>query len=131
MGERFLGDRTADEYRAHMNLIKDITDRWHRGEISVTTKRAQIAEENSRFYDGGQLGTTGSAITSEPRITDEISYVLSEGSGAPIEQVRYALHLRKTANARADNAETDAEARELREEGRRAYAEIMRGSRVA
>lgn len=129
--ERYLGDRTADEYRSHMNLIKDITDSWHRGEISVTQKRARIAEENSRFYDGGQLGSTGSAITSEPRLTDEISYVLSEGSGAPIEQVRYALHLRQKANARANSAESVEEAREHIAEGQRLYAEAMGRARVA
>jgi hypothetical protein len=127
--ERFLGDRTADEYRLHMNVIKEITESWHNGGISTATKRAQIAAENARFYDGGQLGATGSALTSEPRMVDEAAFLLSDSSGVPLEAAQAALHTRRRASIRAANSDSIEEARELMEEGRRGYAEILATAR--
>jgi len=127
--ERYLGDRTADEYRLHMNLIKEITDAWHNGDIGTDTKRARIAEENARFYDGGQLGATGAAITSAPRMVDEIAYTVADGSGVPLEAVRAALHARRLASIRASKADSVEHARALTAEGEQGYREILATAR--
>jgi len=96
--ERYLGDRTAGEYRAHMTAIKTITDAWHNGEIAVEAKRKAIAAENARFYDG-QLGAAGACLTSEPRIYDDIAFVISDATGQPLPVVRHILARRRQENA--------------------------------
>ena len=127
--ERYLGDRTGEEYRAHMDLIKSITDDWHNGKIGTREKRARIAAENAAFYNGQQLGAAGGAITSEPRMTDEIAHVIADGSGVPMEAISAALRARRRASIRAANADSVEEARRLSDEGLDAYTEILATAR--
>jgi hypothetical protein len=124
--ERYLGDRTAGEYRAHMNAIKQILDDWNNGDIGTATKRSRIAAENARFYDGGQLGTSGSALTSEPRVPDDIAYIIADGSGLPLEAVQAALDTRRRGSLRAASAATLDEAREAIADGEYGYGMIIK-----
>jgi len=73
--ERFNETRTTSEYQAHCAQIARLVALWQRGEISVAVKRASIALENAQYY-----GTTGTALTSEPQVIDEVAYVLKVAS---------------------------------------------------
>src|SRR5437762_14316246 len=101
----YLGDRTGDEYRAHMVKIHEIVRRWHEGELTTAATRRQIAAENQRFYCGQQL-----AISQEPRIHDNIASIMAE-SGVPFEAAAAALDARRRANRRAESAESVEDAR--------------------
>lgn len=127
--ERYLGDRTAEEYRTHMDTIKAIVDSWQRGDIGVASKRAQIAAENQRFYNTGQLNGTGLAITSEPRLTDEVAHLIADSNGIPLEAARAALHARRSANMRAANAGSIEEAVAEMTQGKHGYDMIMATAR--
>lgn len=127
--ERYGEGRTSDEFRAHMNEIRDITERWQRGEISLSAKRAHIAMLNSAFHGPGHKGESGQVITDEPLIPDEIAYALADGMGLPLEAATRALAARRAANRRAAFARTEEESRRAIAEGQESYEAILRAAR--
>jgi hypothetical protein len=96
--ERLNEHRTTHEYRAHCEEIARLVELWQRGEITVSAKRASIALENQQYY-----GTTGTKLTEEPQLTDEVAHVLAAGSGQSVSEVSGKLNARRLASQRDAN----------------------------
>jgi hypothetical protein len=104
--ERVTGKRTTEEYRAHCEEIARIVELWQNGEITVSAKRATIALENERYY-----GTSGTRLTEEPQLTDEVAHVLAAGSGRSVSEVSARLNARRLASQRDANRGPEAKPR--------------------
>lgn len=122
-------DIRSDDYDGHMSRLDKIVASWRRGDITVTQKRAQIAEENDRFYRAPTKGEGVRDLTAMPRVRDEAVLTLAEGEGIPLEAAQMALDAWRSASWAAEHAEDLGTAQRLRERGRDAYLDILRAAR--
>jgi hypothetical protein len=93
--------RTTEEYETHRAEIARIVAMWQAGKISTSTKRAAIAQENEHYY-----GVTGTRLTTEPQLADDVAHVIAAGTGQNLGKVSAQLNARRLAGYRDANRDS-------------------------
>ena len=110
---------TQDQYDDHMARIDQIKRGFMSGDITASDKRRRIAEENKAYYRDDSIRP--------PKVRDEISGIIADATGVPLDKARMALNARRHAYAQAADSETVGDARKLIQFGTENYTHHLKG----